>query len=242
VSSPNPPASFADAATRNERSLERKAERRHLAFLDRYQDLARAARNWRVACAAAMLHALLATGGLFFVATQAKVRPYVVEVDRMGNAVAFGPAEETALPSERLHRSLLALTLRNLRIKVSDPRAQETLLLQGMSYLKGPALAFVQDWLRENNPYKNPRQNRAIEVESVLRLSENTWQLQWTESIFDADQQDRKETWQAVATVALDPPATNAEILDNPLGLYISSLNWNRMRTESLPTPQGENR
>jgi len=234
------PASFGDAAARDERSRERKAERRHLAFLDRYRQLARSVRNWQLAFAAAMLLAFLATGGMFSLATQSKVRPYIVEVDRLGNAVAFGPPEETALPSERLHRSLLALAVRNLRIKVTDPKAQEMLLLQGMGYLKGPALAYVQDWLRANNPYRHQRENRAVEVQSVLRLSENTWQLQWVETIYDADQDDRRETWQAVASVALEPPTTNAEILDNPLGLYISALNWNRMRSDSLTTEKGD--
>jgi len=236
------PTPFADAAARSDRSRDRKAERRHHAFLDRYQQLATATRNWQIAAAAAALLAFLATGGMFALARQSKVRPYIVEVDRLGNAVAFGTAEETALPSERLHRSLLALAMRNLRIKVSDPKAQEVLLLQGMGYLKGPALGYVQDWLRANNPYKNPREIRTVEVESALRLSETTWQLQWTESIFDAERESRKETWQAVATVALDPPTTNAEILDNPLGLYVTNLNWNRMRVEAPSTPEGETR
>ncbi|MGH7857164.1 MAG: VirB8/TrbF family protein, partial [Candidatus Binatia bacterium] len=73
---------------------------------DRYADLSRATRNWQIAAAAALALDLILAGGVVWLAQRRVVIPYVVEVDKLGYAVAAGPAvrDPQVLSSERVVR------------------------------------------------------------------------------------------------------------------------------------------
>ena len=62
----------------------------------------------------------------------------------------------------------------------------------------------------------------------MVRVSDNSFQVKWTEQVFDHDALAKTERWTAILSIVTKPPAT-AEILKrNPLGLYINALNWSR--------------
>src|SRR5687767_4097537 len=62
-----------------------------------FSDLAKAKRNWQLIAFGAVAVSGVLAGGLVTLATQSRITPYVVEVDRLGRAQAFGPAERLAL-------------------------------------------------------------------------------------------------------------------------------------------------
>ena len=85
------------------------------AFAGAFGDLARGKRNWQV-----VAFGLLGLFGIVLVAfvrlaSEARITPYVVEVDKLGRAVAFGPAEQTAQTDPRIVAATLALFIRNVR-------------------------------------------------------------------------------------------------------------------------------
>ena len=84
-------------------------------FANAFGDLARGKRNWQLM--AFGLVGLLAIVTLAYVrlAASSRVVPYVVEVDRLGQVVAVGAADQMRAPDQRLIASQLAQFLRAIR-------------------------------------------------------------------------------------------------------------------------------
>ena len=94
----------------------------------RFSDLARGKRNWQLAALGLLLANVTLAGGLTWLSTQARVTPFVVEVDRLGQAVAFGPAERLRKSDERLIRYQLGMLVHDLRTVLTDQEAQKEMI------------------------------------------------------------------------------------------------------------------
>lgn len=195
---------------------------------DRYAGLSHGKRNWQLAALGLLAIDGLLTGGLIHLASQSRVSPFVVEVDRLGQAVAFGPAEQLRKTDERLIRYQLNLFVRDVRSVFSDAEVQKTVINRAYGHAKDGALGFLNDYFKKSNPFLREAEGTVtVQVQSVLRLSASSWQVQWRETQFAPGGRVVSETaWQAVLGVELTPPETTDVLLVNPLGLYVTEINW----------------
>lgn len=199
---------------------------------NRLMDLATSRYNWMIFASALLLLNALLGCALVWQAGRSKVVPYVVEVDRHGQAVAFGPAEVIEEPHERLYRYFLSVFIRDLRTVSGDHQAQRRSLANAYALLREPALGRVNDYLRRNNPFDPDRTTANVQVTSVLQIADSTWQIQWTETAYSRDgRRLREELWQAAVKTVFAPPTTSEALLSNPLGLFVQELDWTRIRT-----------
>jgi type IV secretion system protein VirB5 len=195
---------------------------------DRYSSLAHGKRNWQLAALGLLAIDGLLTAGLIHLASQSRVSPFVVEVDRLGQAVAFGPAEQLRKTDERLIRYQLSLFVRDVRSVFSDAEVQKTVINRAYGHAKDGALGFLNDYFKKSNPFLREAEGTVtVQVQSVLRLSASSWQVQWRETQVAPGGRVVSETaWQAVLGVELTPPETTDVLLVNPLGLYVTEINW----------------
>jgi type IV secretion system protein VirB5 len=207
-------------------------------FTDTYADLAKGKRNWQVAAFGllVLLGALLAA--YLRLSGQSRITPYVVEVDRFGQAVAFGPAESLRPKDQRIYLYQLAAFVRDLRTVSSDPDTERQLLYTAYAYAAGTARTTLDDYFA--NPAHDPRVlgrtlTRQVEITAVLALPKTnakTWKVAWREverpRVAGAV---RTAAWEAYLTVALNPPTTTEALLKNPLGLYVTDLAWSEVAT-----------
>lgn len=195
---------------------------------DRYAGLARGRRNWQLAALALLAVDALLSAGIIHLASQSRVSPFVVEVDRLGQAVAFGPAEQLRKTDERLIRYQLNLFIRDVRSVFADPEVQKTVINRAYAHSKDGALGFLNEYFKRSNPFLRQAEGTvAVQVQSVLRLSPTSWQVQWRETrIAPAGRVATETAWQAVLGVQLSPPDTTDVLLINPLGLYVTDINW----------------
>jgi type IV secretion system protein VirB5 len=63
---------------------------------------------------------------------------------------------------------------------------------------------------------------RTIDVESVLNITERSYQINWAETTIDVNASQRRARYRAVVTVRLINPTDNT-IKRNPLGIYIEN-------------------
>lgn len=205
-------------------------------FSGAFADLARGKRNWQWIAFAQT--ALLAAVTLAYVelASESRITPYVVEVDKHGRAVAFGPAEGLKKTDARIAIAEISLLLRNLRSVSPDPEAQKEFLYRAYAHVAGEARAFLDAYFAD--PDHDPRLlgqrlARTVEVTSVLRIpGSNLWRAQWTERERPLSLGSARETaWEAVLTVEIRPPRTTERIETNPIGLYVTDLNWVELAT-----------
>jgi type IV secretion system protein TrbF len=213
-------------------------------FVSTFGDLARGKRNWQL-CAFALL-ALLALVLLAYLrlSLSSRITPYVVEVDRLGQAVAFGPAEPLRPTDTRVHLFLLALLVHHLRTVSTDSDTQRDLLYSAYAYLGAGARATLDAYF--SDPAHDPRilgrsLTRAVEITSVLRLpggTGRTWKVAWRETARPTTAGPvRTADWEAYLALESHPPSTTEALLQNPLGLYVTDLAWSEIAATHGGTP-----
>ena len=63
---------------------------------------------------------------------------------------------------------------------------------------------------------------RTVEIESVLNITERSYQINWTETVIESSSNPKSSKMRAVVTVRLVTP-TDSTIKRNPLGIYIEN-------------------
>jgi type IV secretion system protein VirB5 len=203
-------------------------------FANAFGDLARGKRNWQVM--AFTLAGLLGVTTVAYIrlASSARLVPYVVQVDRVGQVVAAGLVDELQAPNQRLVASQLAHFIRSIRTVLPSPAgaAQAEMVRQAYAFLGPEAAAFLNDYFAQtdNDPrVLGARITRLVTVTSVLRVPESeVWKLRWTEEErpLQGGGATRMRAWEGYVTVRIVPPRTADAIELNPLGIHIVSLTW----------------
>ena len=84
-----------------------------------------------------------------------------------------------------------------------------------------------------SNPFKRAsKETVSTEITSVIPQSEETWQIDWTETIRDR-QGAKLDSYRmrALITIYVTPPTNQTseeQIRKNPLGIFIRDFNWSK--------------
>lgn len=206
-----------------------------------FADLAKGKRNWQLIAFGAIGIAAVLAIGLTTVATQSRITPYVVEVDKLGRAQSFGPAERLTLTDQRVVTSELAGFVRDIRSVIADPAAQADLVRQAYALVAESATPFLNAYF--STPANDPRLlgrdiTRLVEVSGVLPVpgaapGTQTWKVSWTETTLPRSGAGAPmvAAWEGYLTTRTVPPTTADHITVNPLGLYVTSINWTELAT-----------
>ena len=112
--------------------------------------------------------------------------PYIVEVDAQGGARAVGPAAEAYKPSDAQIAFHLARFIDNVRSLSLDPVVVRQNWLKAYDFVTDRAAVSLNEYARENDPFQRiGRETVAVEVASVVRASESSFQVRWLERKFD---------------------------------------------------------
>lgn len=197
---------------------------------ERYQNLVRARWNWQL-----VSFGLLATNLLFGVAlvwhsAQSKVVPYVVRVDEAGQSLVIGPAAASRVADPKIVGWQLQNYVRQLRQVTADGAAQKNLLGLAYQQTAGPAIGFLNDYFRAEDPFARARQHTVMpSVRNTLQLGERTWQVEWVETLRTLEGKAAGEqTWVGQFDVVVEPPTSPEEIVTNPLGFKVTRISWSR--------------
>ena len=187
------------------------------------------AANWRLAAFGALGLATLSVGGLLWQSSRSIVTPYVVEIDATGAARAVGPAVETYKPSDAQIAHALANFIRDVRSVSIDPVVVRENWLRAYDYATDKGAIALNDYARENDPFKDVgRRSVTVEVGSVVRASDDSFELRWSEKTYASGQFEKLERFTAHLTIVLSPPRTAEALHKNPLGLYVHGVNWSK--------------
>lgn len=161
--------------------------------------------------------------------TQSRVVPYVVQVDRVGAAQTIAPADVHYQPTDPQIAYFLAHFIADVRALSIDPVVVRENWLQAYDFATDHGAVFLNDYAQANDPFKHVGDRTvSVQVTSVVRVSDNSFQVKWIEQTYDHDALARTEHWTAILSVVTKAPA-NADVLrKNPLGLYVNGINWSR--------------
>jgi type IV secretion system protein TrbF len=194
------------------------------------------ARNWRLMAFGCLGLALLMGGALVWRAGQSLVTPYVIEVESAGQVRAVGEALTPYKPTDAQIAFHLAHFITNVRSLSIDPIVVRQSWLQAYEFATDRAAGMLNEYARTNDPFARVgQQTVAVEVTSVVRASDDTFQLRWIERSYLNGTLATTERWTAMLSIVIQMPRTEERLRRNPLGIYVNSLNW----TRELVTTEG---
>ena len=221
-----------------------------------FGDLAKGKRNWQLAFFGLLGVTGVLAFGLVTLATQSRITPYVVEVDRLGRAQAFGPAERLRATDQRVVTSQLAGFVRDIRTVLGEPASQADLVRRAYAFADQGAAAFLNQYFAA--PANDPRtlgkeMTRLVEVTSVLPVpgpssagegTPTAWKVSWLETTLPrgASATPTVAAWEGYFSTRVASPSTTERITANPLGLYVTSINWTQLAQAAQPRGQTQQR
>ncbi|MER9740828.1 conjugal transfer protein TrbF [Mesorhizobium sp. M0187] len=187
------------------------------------------ARNWRYMAFGCLALAAGFSAALIWQSAKGSIVPWVVQVDRLGQAQAVGPAIGDYQPSDPQIAFYLAHFLEQVRSIPADPVIVRQNWLRAYDFAtKGGALA-LNDYARANDPFtKVGKQQVAVDVSSVIRASPASFRIAWIERRYQDGSLASTERWSAILTIVMQPPRDADTLRKNPLGIYINAINWSK--------------
>lgn len=193
------------------------------------------AQNWRLMAFGALGLATILSCGLIWQSLQSRVTPYIVEVDKFGEARAVAPVAESYTPSDAQIGWYLARFITNVRSLSSDPIVVRQNWLQAYDFTTDRGAAVLNDFARTNDPFAEVGEKTVTaQVTSVVRATDSTYQVKWVEQSYKQGEVERTSHWTAMLTVVTQGPRTADAVRKNPLGIFINGLAWSE---ELNPAP-----
>ena len=195
---------------------------------ERYGEFVQAAYHWRLIALAALTLAIIGISGAIYLGAQSKLIPFIVEVDPKGHLLGTSIAEPNHRPDGKVIQSFIADWIVHHRSVIGDPVVQRQYVERTYAYVAtgSAAKAAIDSWYSSGgNPFKRiATENVTVEISSVLLLSKDSYQVEWSEKTFDPNGKAiAVENFRALVTLEFHD--IDATILThNPLGLFFSSI------------------
>ena len=193
------------------------------------------AKNWRLMAFGGLFLTTGLSGALVWQSMQSRVVPYVVEVDALGQAQAVAPAAKDYRPTDPQIAWFLGRFITGVRARSLDPVLMRENWLSAYDFATERASLFLGEYARTSNPFADVgRKTVSVQVTSVVRASDTSFQVKWTEQQYERGSLASTSRWTAMLTVKIKPPRLADVLRKNPLGLYVDAIDWSR----ELETPQ----
>ncbi|TMJ17226.1 MAG: conjugal transfer protein TrbF [Alphaproteobacteria bacterium] len=187
------------------------------------------ARNWRLMAFGGLLLSSGLAGGLLWQSMQSRVVPYVVEVDQLGAAQAVAPAAAEYRPTDPQIAWHLGRFISNVRSVSLDPVLMRQNWLSAYDFVTERGAQFIGDYARRADPFGHIGERTvSVQVTSVVRASDRSFQVKWTETEYERGSLAGSSRWTAILTIDVRPPTSAETLRKNPLGLYVEAIDWSR--------------
>ena len=196
------------------------------------------AKNWRLAFFGTLALSGGLAGGLVWQSTRGHIVPWVVQVDRLGEAQAVAPAEAGYRPTDPQVAFHLARFIEQVRAIPADPVIVRQTWLRAYDFTTDRGAVALNDYARANDPFANVgRVQVAVEVSSVIRASPDSFRVAWIERRYQDGSLAATERWSAILTIVVQPPRTPDALRKNPLGVFVNALNCSKELSQGPAYP-----
>ncbi|RWM18264.1 MAG: conjugal transfer protein TrbF [Mesorhizobium sp.] len=187
------------------------------------------AKNWRLMAFGSLVLAGSFASALVWQSTRGSVVPWVVQVDKLGEAQAIAPAVADYRPNDPQIAWHLARFIEQVRSIPVDPVIVRQNWLRAYDYTTDRGAISLNDYARLNDPFaKVGKLQIAIEVSSVIRASPDSFRVAWVERRYENGSLASTERWTAILTIAIQQPRDAERLKANPLGIYVNAINWSK--------------
>ena len=187
------------------------------------------AKNWRLMAFGSLVLSGCLAGGLVWQSARGTVTPWVVQIDKLGQAQAIAPASADYQPSDPQIAYHLARFIEDVRGLPADPIVLRQQWLRAYDFTTDRGAAALNDYARTNDPFGNLGKIQiSVEVSSVIRASPESFRVAWIQRRYENGSLSSTERWTAILSVVLQTPHDADKLRKNPLGVFVNSINWSK--------------
>ncbi|MEB2845343.1 conjugal transfer protein TrbF [Endobacterium cereale] len=187
------------------------------------------AKNWRIMAFGSLILSAGFASALVWQSARGTVVPWVVQVDNLGQSQAVAPAVAEYRPTDPQIAFHLGRFIEQTRSIPSDAIIVRQNWLRAYEFTTDRGAATLNDYARTNDPFtKVGRQQIAVEVSSVIRASNDSFRVAWTQQHYENGQLSTTERWTAILTIVIQTPRDAERLRANPLGIYVNAISWSR--------------
>jgi type IV secretion system protein VirB5 len=160
-----------------------------------------------------------------------KTVPVLVNVMPSGEAVYMGEVRETA--ALQIPEAAVIFQVRkfiaNIRSVSIDSQVLYNNIEECYAMVTGSYEPVMTRMLRAASPFELVGKiRRTVEIESALRITGSSYQVDWIESTIEPGGSPRNKKMRGLVTIKLIPPDP-AFIKKNPLGIFIENCEWTEL-------------
>ena len=187
------------------------------------------ARNWRLMAFGSLVLSAGLAAAVVWQDARGTVTPWVVQVDRLGQSQAVGPATAGYQPTDPQIAWHLARFIEDVRSVSADPVVVRRGWLEAYDYVTSQGAQALDGYARADDPFaKVGKMQISVAVSSVIRDSPSSFRVAWTERRYVDGGLTSTERWTAILTVVLQAPANADALTKNPLGVFVHAINWSK--------------
>ena len=111
----------------------------------------------------------------------------------------------------------------------ADPIIVRQNWLRAYEFTTDRGATALNDYARCTDPFARVgKQQISVEVSSVIRASQDSFRVAWTERRYENGQLAGTERWTAILTIVIQPPRDAERLRRNPLGVFVTAINWSK--------------
>jgi len=187
------------------------------------------AKNWRHAFFGCLALSGGLAGGLVWQSARGTITPWVVEVDKLGQAQAIAPADVDYRPTDPQMAFHLARFIEQVRAIPADPIVLRQDWLRAYDFTTDRGAQALNDYARTNDPFALiGREQVGVDVASVIRASPTSFRVAWVERRYRDGSLAETSRWTAILTIVVQVPRTPDALRKNPLGIFVNAINWSK--------------
>lgn len=191
------------------------------------------AKNWRLMAFGSLALSVGLSAALVWQSLSGSVVPWVVQVDKLGQAQAVAPASADYRPTDPQIAFHLARFIEEVRSIPADAIIVRQNWLRAYDFTTQAGALALNDYARANDPFtKVGKTQIAVDVSSVIRASPDSFRVAWVQRTYQDGSLASTERWTAILTVVVQVPRDAEKLRANPLGIYVTAINWSKELTQ----------
>ena len=189
------------------------------------------AKNWRLATFATIVFvALPSVGGMIYLGAQPKLVPHIVEIAVDGGATyrgEIGKTWEKFKPSDPSIKYHLQRFIQDTRMISSDAGVIKENWFDAYKLVTPKGANTLSAYVLKQDPFIRAAKERiSVDILSMVRVSEYSWQVDWKESQWGIMGEPLGETyWRGIYKIVIQQPVNEKQLAANPIGLFIDEFN-----------------
>ena len=202
---------------------------------DRYGFTVEQTKNWRYAAFLSIGCIIALVIAIVVMSHQRKEVVHIIEVDKLGQTLSVGTSDQNAIAPDHVVLHDIAEWIKNSRSVFGDGGALKDHLNSTYQYASGNAVSYLNDYYKSGgrDPFTQRKAGTVNVIISTVQKqlnSTDTYTVRWTEMRRDVTGQQvgSPQHWIATLTIAIDPPTTEADVIKNGLGVFITSVQWSQ--------------